>query len=272
MTAKKLNVGCGTRFSPEWTNIDFHSEDRHVQRVNLMRGIPFADGTFQAVYSSHVLEHFDRKQGKTLLKESFRVLQPGGILRVAVPDLEGTCAEYMRIIQLPDNPEKKRLYAWVIVELLDQMVRHKPGGDMGPLMDDVLTGNDEQFKAYVRSRTVNCDPQPTVAPGLITKLGRLTPEKVSTKLTYLYLKAVSSLVPRSLRDMIFVQTNVGERHRWMYDEYGLRVVLEELGFRSIHRVAYDQSAIPSFNSFHLDCNPDGQAYRSNTLYMEAVRP
>ena len=272
MTTKKLNVGCGNRFSPEWTNIDFHSENRNVHRVNLMRGIPFADCTFQAVYSSHVLEHFDRKQGKALLEESFRVLKPGGILRVAVPDLEGACAEYMRIIQLPDTAEKKRLYAWVIVELLDQMVRHKPGGDMGPLMDEVFTGKDEQFKAYVRSRTVNCDVQSTVSCGFAAKLRRLTPEKVSTKLTYLYLKAVSVLVPRSLRDMVFVQTNVGERHRWMYDEYGLRVVLEELGFRSIHRVSYDQSAIPDFNSYHLDCNPDGQAYRSNTLYMEAVRP
>ena len=74
MTTRKLNFGCGTRFSDSWVNIDFDSYDSRVQRVNLLSGFPFADSSFDAVYSSHVLEHFDRDRGHFLLSESFRVM------------------------------------------------------------------------------------------------------------------------------------------------------------------------------------------------------
>src|ERR1700733_13753782 len=88
---EKLNFGCGTRYAPGWTNIDFHGEGTHVKRVNLLAGFPFPDNSFDAVYSSHVLEHFTPQQGSFLIRESCRVLKPGGILRTVVPDLEASC-------------------------------------------------------------------------------------------------------------------------------------------------------------------------------------
>jgi predicted SAM-dependent methyltransferase len=55
----------------------------------------FADATFAAVYASHVLEHFDfRDQIPAVLREWRRVLQPGGMLYVSVPDLERLCHLY----------------------------------------------------------------------------------------------------------------------------------------------------------------------------------
>jgi len=49
----------------------------------------FADGTFAEIYASHVLEHFDCKKGVMgALKEWHRVLSPGGLLRLSVPDLD----------------------------------------------------------------------------------------------------------------------------------------------------------------------------------------
>ncbi len=49
----------------------------------------FVDGSFEAVYASHVLEHFDYKDGLLrALKEWQRVLQPGGVLHLSVPDLD----------------------------------------------------------------------------------------------------------------------------------------------------------------------------------------
>jgi predicted SAM-dependent methyltransferase len=47
-----------------------------------------ADDSCSVVYSCHVLEHFHKKVIVDVLKEWFRVLKPGGILRISVPDLE----------------------------------------------------------------------------------------------------------------------------------------------------------------------------------------
>jgi predicted SAM-dependent methyltransferase len=51
-------------------------------------GIPFYDKTVDYVYSSHFLEHLFREDALQILKESYRVLKPGGMVRVCVPDLE----------------------------------------------------------------------------------------------------------------------------------------------------------------------------------------
>jgi predicted SAM-dependent methyltransferase len=48
------------------------------------------------IYSSHFLEHLDRKSGRKLLEECLRVLKPGGIIRIGVPDLEHAWEMYRR--------------------------------------------------------------------------------------------------------------------------------------------------------------------------------
>lgn len=271
MKHDKLNFGCGYRFSEDWINIDFHSDNDQVHRVNLLSGFPFNDETFQAVYSSHVIEHFDRNQGKFLIRESWRVLRKGGILRIVAPDLQGSCTEYMRILSLPDGPIKKKLYSWAVIELLDQMVRNVPSGEMGKYINEVMTGDDDELKAYVRSRTQNTEWQPPLKLSLSQKLKKINFQKISSKLPYWYLKAVSLLIPPSLRSMVLVQTSIGERHRWMYDSYGLRLLLEEAGFTNIRSLPFDESGIPGFNADYLDCNPDGEPYKYNSIYLEGIK-
>jgi len=266
-----LNFGCGKRFSEQWINIDFDSDSPAVQRVNLLTGFPFPDDTFDAVYSSHVLEHFDRAAGSFLLRESKRVLKPGGLLRIVVPDLEASCAEYLRILRLPDGPEKRRLYPWIMIELLDQMVRMKPGGEMGSFKQSAMNGEDDDLKEYIRMRTGSAPRNSLASSGLRTKLRAITFRKLSTKLHYWYLKTVSLLIPPALRSMVFVGTDIGERHRWMYDEYGLKLLFKEADFKHVTRLSFDHSQIPQFNSYCLDCEPDGQPYKRNSIYLEGIK-
>lgn len=268
----KLNFGCGRRIAEGWTNIDFDSSDSRVKRVNLLNGFPFPDDHFDAVYSSHVIEHFTREEGLFLLTEANRVLKPGGILRVVVPDLAATCEEYLRILSLTDSDEQKaHLYEWIMIEMLDQLVRTKPSGEMGPFLQK-LNANTDTLSSYVSSRAQTA-PVPSEAKSLSfrNKLRKLTPQKLSTKLNYWYIKCVGLLIPKNLRSMVLIETRIGERHRWMYDLYGLSRLCEEAGFHSFRPLAYNESAIPHFLEDCLDSNPNGLVYKTNSIYLEASK-
>jgi SAM-dependent methyltransferase len=61
---------------------------RRVERLDVTRRFPFADRAFEAIYSSHVLEHMPPDAAAHCLREVYRVLEPGGVARIAVPDLD----------------------------------------------------------------------------------------------------------------------------------------------------------------------------------------
>jgi predicted SAM-dependent methyltransferase len=63
------------------------SEHRFIHH-ELEAGLPFDDDSVDYIFCSHVLEHFFRPDGDALLRELHRVLRPGGVARVCVPDLE----------------------------------------------------------------------------------------------------------------------------------------------------------------------------------------
>jgi SAM-dependent methyltransferase len=67
---------------------------RAVRYLDLSRPFRFEDDTFEAVLATHVLEHLHPDVAERCLREVHRVLNPGGILRVAVPDLDAMIAEY----------------------------------------------------------------------------------------------------------------------------------------------------------------------------------
>jgi SAM-dependent methyltransferase len=60
----------------------------NIIRRDLSKSLPYANGTAEAVYSSHMLEHLYLDDARALLAECFRVLRAGGIIRLAVPDGE----------------------------------------------------------------------------------------------------------------------------------------------------------------------------------------
>ena len=80
------------------------------------------------------------------------------------------------------------------------------------------------------------------------------------------------LIPRTLRDEIFVSTSIGECHKWGYDSYSLAKLLKDCGFSDIQKMRFDTSEIPNFNSYLLDINIDNTPYKGcSSLYMEAYK-
>ena len=63
---------------------------------DIVRGLPVADAGASAVYCSHVLEHLPRRDVATALRNTFRMLVPGGLFRLVVPDLQWRAAQYLQ--------------------------------------------------------------------------------------------------------------------------------------------------------------------------------
>lgn len=92
----KLHLGCGKRFIPGFIHIDAmdYPHVDHVATIDNLSFIP--DNTVDLIYNCHVLEHFKRRDVGRVLDEWFRVLKPGGVLRISVPDFEKLCEVYQR--------------------------------------------------------------------------------------------------------------------------------------------------------------------------------
>lgn len=118
----KLHLGCGSTVVPGWQNIDKSPSivlaripglrptlarigliSRAQQeavfppgiiRADVRRGLSYPDASAEFVYSSHMIEHLARWQGLAFLRECFRVLRPGGRVRLATPDLAELVDEY----------------------------------------------------------------------------------------------------------------------------------------------------------------------------------
>lgn len=270
---KKLNFGCGNRIANGWVNIDFYSNDKRVRNVNILKGFPYEDNSFDVVYSSHVIEHFTSEQAAFVLGEARRILKKGGIVRTVVPDFAETCREYLRVLLLSDqDPQKAKKYEWIMIELLDQMVRMCPAGKMGLFFKNVMNGPDYEFAQYIRARVQNTvlgEKTPSVP--FYKKINIRTFNKIMPKLTGMYVSFVKHLIPASIRTMVFVETGIGERHRWMYDFYGLKQLYCRVGFLGSQSLAYNESNVPDFNRDCLDCNSNGTSYKNNSLYLEAIK-
>ena len=74
---KKIQFGCGGNRLQGWENYDYE--------VDISKPLPFQDSVADAVLAEHVVEHVTIHQAWNFIEECFRILIPGGFLRLAVP-------------------------------------------------------------------------------------------------------------------------------------------------------------------------------------------
>lgn len=146
----KLNLGCGANTPAGWINVDYALGARLRQMPllgncigwlnqhfglfqlqwqpdivlqDLTKPLPWQSDSVDVIYSSHTLEHLDRQQGQQFIAECYRMLKPGGILRIVVPDLRHFISQYqagefsadyfverLGVLYLPSN---NRLKTWL---------------------------------------------------------------------------------------------------------------------------------------------------------------
>jgi len=90
----KLHVGCGNVKLLGWVNIDVEPGAADLI-IDVRKGLPFDDNSVDFIYNEHFIEHLTYEEGQKVLKEFWRVLKKGGVLRIATPDLDYIINKYM---------------------------------------------------------------------------------------------------------------------------------------------------------------------------------
>lgn len=99
----KLHLGSGKRdFGPSWMHID-GGDFPHLVGHDVTK-LPYSDNSVDLIYASHLIAYFDRQEIVPIFQEWFRVLKPGGILRLATPDFNTMaclyCDGYLKLDQI----------------------------------------------------------------------------------------------------------------------------------------------------------------------------
>jgi predicted SAM-dependent methyltransferase len=271
---KYLNIGCGSHYSvsSEWTNIDFISNEKAVLAHNLLDGIPFGEQIFDFAYHSHVLEHFSKKDGENFLQECNRVLKPGGILRIAIPDLEKIVRQYINFLDIGlDNPNdgiNRANYNWMLLEMYDQTVRNQSGGQMLEYLSSDRIVNEAFI--YERIGQEGSELRKSI---IENKKSQLLKKTIRVHLSSFYnsTKKLLQIGPKYSNFHLIGKFRLGgEIHQWMYDRYSISFLLKEFGFTDIIITDAFNSYLENWNEFELD-GKNGIVRKPDSLFIEAIK-
>jgi predicted SAM-dependent methyltransferase len=104
---KKLHLGCGDNPLPGWFNTDLNPTRPNVATLDATKPFPFPSNSIDEIFTEHMIEHIPYTDAISMLKECYRVLQPGGKVRVSTPDLAFLVALYK-----PESDVQKRYIKW----------------------------------------------------------------------------------------------------------------------------------------------------------------
>ena len=271
-----LNLGCGTTWHPEWVNVDLTSAAPGILAHDLRRPLPFADRSFDAVYHAHVLEHLDAQDAAPFMKECVRVVKPGGIVRVVVPDLEAICRLYAEKLDgaLAGDAGAAADYDWIVLELYDQAARKFKGGLMGRHLKSAGPANEDFIKARIGAEMWATVRQEGHGPatGLMARASRQTLRYVLRRLRERMAGVIVGIIAGDRAREAFQEGLFrarGEVHRWMYDRYSLGRLMMESGLRDVGVCRPTESRIAGFADYELDVRNGGER-KPDSIYMEGL--
>lgn len=269
----RINLACGDTFinANEWINFDYVSSSPAVRKANLLGHLPLKTGSASLVYSSHFLEHIPYSEVPGFIAECYRILQPGGVLRLVLPDFENLCRAYL------ENREsgKHREADFIILEIVDQCVRRDSGGELGRFYQTLRgSGTDEDAMIkFVKERTgedIQASRQSHSYAHL--SVGTLA-RKIQNRVEKIWIRLVLHLLPRSFREQNVSLASVGELHHWLWDYDQLHNILNDAGFVAIERRDAQTSSFPNFPFIPLDLDAGGRPRKgAESMYIEATKP
>lgn len=273
-----LNIGCGTLTHKDCINIDLYAASTDVLEFDIRKGLPFESNSFENCYTSHMLEHLRRDDADFLISECNRVLIPDGILRIVVPDLESIAREYLaalnRALESQDKESAVTEYDWMMIELYDQTVREKGGGDMSPFLRDPSNRGNPFIFGRIGSQTSTF--WSTTPARHRTFARKLREKRLSGCWKFLRERTAKLLVQACLGAAVANEFEVaifrsqGQIHRWMYDRFSLKRLVTHHGFTDFRITTALESKIPDFDRYKFDAI-DGVPLKPNSIFIEASK-
>jgi SAM-dependent methyltransferase len=241
---KMLNLGCGVKTSdrPEVTNIDWSIYLR-LKRNRLFRVVaPLVfNGERRDRFHSvpdNIMVH-NLAKGIPFEAESVDVVYHSHMLEHLDRDVAG---EFLL--------EVKRVL--------------KTGGICRIVVPDLEAG----ARAYL-AHIVSSERDPDEAEEHDTYVARLIEQSVRKEAS-----GTSHQKPlrRLLENMLLGDArNRGETHQWMYDRFNLPHLLKKLGYSQVHVLDYKTSLVTDWADYRLDVDDQGNQYKPDSLYVEAVK-
>jgi len=84
---KKLHFGCGQNILSGWDNLDLPGCDTR-------KPLTYSNNSIDFIFTEHMIEHLDEIDGFNFMSECFRILKPGGVLRISCPSIDGVIDVY----------------------------------------------------------------------------------------------------------------------------------------------------------------------------------
>jgi len=258
-----LNLGCGNTFHKNWVNIDFASDSPSVKIHDLSKGIPYDDNSFKLVYHSHVLEHFNQIDAINFLKECYRVTENDGVIRIVIPDLKEAVDEYVEAYKnVKENKNELTIanYQWAVIELIDQFVREESGGEMLRYWakDNII--NSKKLESRVGT---------TFYKFKNYKFPEINPPKGFNQKVKAFILSKIGISWEQYQAIKFY--SIGERHKWMYDDFSLVELLNEIGYTKITIRDGETSYIEDWKEY-MSLDQEGKSLRiPNSLIIEGIK-
>ncbi|MDZ7760076.1 MAG: methyltransferase domain-containing protein [Desulfovermiculus sp.] len=265
-----VNLACGSIYleNRNWINMDFNCHSKSVKKVNLLGRLPLQDESVNVVYCSHFIEHIPKSDINSFLSEIHRILVRGGLARFVTPDLEEMCQEYLTKRRSGDHEKAE----FVVLEIIDQLVRKYPGGELGTLYKNVRnnTENKRSLLSYIYNRTgENLIQESNQKKNIINKISF---NKVMNIIVKHYCKFVSQLFPSAFKKQNVSLCQVGEKHLWLYDFFSLSKELYAAGFSNVEQMICNTSNFDDFPFYPLDLNEDNLPRKGNeSMFIEATK-
>lgn len=265
---KFLNIACGDYFilSSSWENIDFAPKSKAIRQADVLKGLPYKDGTFDLVYSSHFVEHISRKDILNFLIECRRILKPGGLIRLVLPNFENIAREYIKNI---DRGEL--LFSeFNIIEMIDQCVRAESGGEM---VKWFRQNSNNLLQTYITTRTGhNVQSSKNRYKLDFNKFRNITLKKLILKVQSIYSQLLISILPNWFVNNHISNAATGEKHLWMYDFNSLSNLLKESQFVSIVETDPYNCSNSDFPVYPLDIDSNNHPRKGlQSMYIEAIK-
>ena len=124
---KKLQIGCQDHPMKGWLNADINPLHEEIILMDATKPFPLPNDTFEFIFSEHMIEHIGFQEGLAMMKECYRVMKTGGVIRLSTPNIKF-------LIELYNEPKSETQKKY-----LDFSKRYF--SDNRPILDTIIINN-----------------------------------------------------------------------------------------------------------------------------------